>query len=145
LEVSPGFLFGVATAAYQVEGAAKDEGKGPTMWDWAPRQPNSVVDNTTGESSNSSYHHEDVERIVALGVTAHSFSISWTRIFPFGAADSPVNAAGIDHYSDVIDYHLAHGIDPVVTLFHWDTPLALQAYYGGFTSPQIVDDFVKYA
>ncbi|KAF8915723.1 glycoside hydrolase superfamily [Mucidula mucida] len=147
LKFPPGFLFGVATAAYQVEGAAKDEGKGPTMWDWAPRQSNFVIDNTTGDITDLQYflYKKDVERIAALAVTAHSFSISWTRILPFGAAGSPVNAAGIDHYSDVIDYHLARGIAPVVTLFHWDTPLALQAYYGGFTSPQIVDDFVNYA
>ncbi|KAK0234970.1 glycoside hydrolase superfamily [Armillaria nabsnona] len=84
-------------------------------------------------------------RSAALGVKAHSFSISWARIFPFGTADSPLNPAGIAHYSDVIDYHLAHGIEPVVTLFHWDVPLALQSFYGGFTSPNIVDDFVNYA
>ncbi|KAK0216802.1 glycoside hydrolase superfamily [Armillaria fumosa] len=142
-----GFKFGVATSAYQVEGATKNEGKGPTTWDWASRQPNGVFDNTTADVTDLHYflYKEDVQRIVALGVTAHSFSISWARIYPFGAADSPVNTAGIDHYSDVIDYHLAHGVEPVVTLFHWDTPLAIQTYYGGFTSPEIVDDFVNYA
>ncbi|KAK0186388.1 glycoside hydrolase superfamily [Armillaria mellea] len=141
------FKFGVATAAYQVEGATKNEGKGPTMWDWASRQPNGVFDNSTGDIVDLHYflYKEDIERSAALGITAHSFSISWTRIYPFGAADSPINTAGIDHYSDVIDYHLAHGVEPVVTLFHWDTPLALQAYYGAFTSPDIVDDFVNYA
>jgi len=86
-----------------------------------------------------------VARVVPLGVNAHSFSISWARIFPFGTADSPVNQAGLDHYSDLIDYHLKSGVEPVVTLFHWDTPLSVQAYYGGFTSPKIVDDFVNYA
>ncbi|KAK0475774.1 glycoside hydrolase superfamily [Armillaria novae-zelandiae] len=142
-----GFKFGVATSAYQVEGATKNEGKGPTTWDWASRQPNGVYDNTTADVTDLHYflYKEDVQRIVALGVTAHSFSISWARIYPFGAADSPINTAGIDHYSDVIDYHLAHGVEPVVTLFHWDTPLAIQTYYGGFTSPEIVDDFVNYA
>ncbi|KAK0436821.1 glycoside hydrolase superfamily [Desarmillaria tabescens] len=147
LKFPKGFKFGVATAAYQVEGAAKDEGKGPTMWDWATRQPNATYDNTTGDIVDLQYflYKEDVQRIAALGVTAHSFSISWARIYPFGAANSPINTAGIDHYSDVIDYHLDHGVEPVVTLFHWDTPLALQAYYGAFTSPQIVDDFVNYA
>ncbi|PBK66031.1 glycoside hydrolase [Armillaria solidipes] len=147
LKFPEGFKYGVATAAYQVEGATKNEGKGPTMWDWASRQPNGVFDNSTGDIVDLHYflYKEDVERSAALGVTAHSFSISWARIYPFGAADSPINTAGIDHYSDVIDYHLAHGVEPVVTLFHWDTPLALQAYYGAFTSPEIVDDFVNYA
>ncbi|PBK89554.1 glycoside hydrolase [Armillaria gallica] len=141
------FVFGVDTAAYQVEGATKNEGKGPTMWDWASRQPNAIADNTTADVVDLQYflYKEDIERSAALGVKAHSFSISWARIYPFGAADSPLNSAGIAHYSDVIDYHLAHGIEPVVTLFHWDVPLALQAFYGGFTSPNIIDDFVNYA
>ncbi|KAK0475771.1 glycoside hydrolase superfamily [Armillaria novae-zelandiae] len=147
LKYPKGFKFGVATAAYQVEGAAKSEGKGPSIWDWATRQPDAVYDNTTADVVDLQYflYKEDVQRITALGVNAHSFSISWARIYPFGAADSPVNTAGIDHYSDVIDYHSAHGVEPVVTLFHWDTPLALQAYYGGFTSAEIVNDFVNYA
>ncbi|PBK89625.1 glycoside hydrolase [Armillaria gallica] len=147
LKLPKGFKFGVSTAAYQVEGAAKSEGKGPGMWDWATRQPNAVYDNTTGDVVDLQYflYKEDVQRIAALGVNAHSFSISWARIYPFGAADSPINTAGIDHYSDVINYHLDNGVEPVVTLFHWDTPLALQAYYGAFTSPEIVNDFVNYA
>ncbi|KAK0487987.1 glycoside hydrolase superfamily [Armillaria luteobubalina] len=147
LKYPKGFKFGVATAAYQVEGAAKSEGKGPSIWDWATRQPNAVYDNTSGDVVDLQYflYKEDVKRIAALGVNAHSFSVSWARIYPFGTADSPINTAGIDHYSDVIDYHLDNGVEPVVTLFHWDTPLALQAYYGGFTSPEIVNDFVNYA
>ncbi|KDQ55531.1 glycoside hydrolase family 1 protein [Jaapia argillacea MUCL 33604] len=142
-----GFKFGVATAAYQVEGAVKNEGKGPSVWDWASRQPDAIVDNSTADITDLHYflYKEDAARMAALGVNAHSFSISWARIYPFGAADSPVNQAGLSHYSDVIDYHWSLGIEPVVTLFHWDTPLALVAYYGGFTSSQIVDDFVNYA
>ncbi|KAF5310173.1 hypothetical protein D9619_010217 [Psilocybe cf. subviscida] len=147
LKLPKDFLFGVATAAYQVEGAVKNEGKGPTMWDWNSRQPGGVVDNTTGDIVDLQYYlyKEDVSRVAALGINAHSFSISWARIFPFGTADSPVNKAGLDHYSDLIDYHIAHGVTPVATLFHWDAPIAIQAYYGGFTSPKVVDDFVNYA
>ncbi|KAF8964495.1 glycoside hydrolase family 1 protein [Flammula alnicola] len=147
LTLPKGFFFGVATAAYQVEGAVKNEGKGPTMWDWNSRQPNGVVDNTTGDVVDLQYflYKEDVARVAAIGVNAHAFSISWARIFPFGTADSPVNQAGLDHYSDLIDYHLQNGVEPVATLFHWDTPLSVQAYYGGFTSPRIVNDFVNYA
>ncbi|KAJ3565484.1 hypothetical protein NP233_g7603 [Leucocoprinus birnbaumii] len=166
LKLPKGFKFGVATAAYQVEGATKSEGKGPHMWDWNSRQPDGVVDGTTGDVVDLQYflYKEDVARVAAIGLNAHSLSISWARIFPFGTADSPVNRAGLDHYSDcesalkrfclpehlahrshptVINNHIQHGVEPVVTLFHWDVPLALQAYYGGFTSPKIVDDFVK--
>ncbi|KAL0578183.1 hypothetical protein V5O48_003814 [Marasmius crinis-equi] len=147
LKLPEGFLFGVDTAAFQVEGAVKNEGKGPSMWDWATRQPNAVIDNTTGDISDLQYflYKEDTARVAALGVNAHSFSISWSRIFPFGTADSPVNQQGLDHYSDLIDYSLEQGVQPVVTLFHWDTPLPLQVFYGGFTSGEIVDDFVNYA
>ncbi|KAJ3513198.1 hypothetical protein NLJ89_g3092 [Agrocybe chaxingu] len=147
LKFPEGFVFGVATAAFQVEGAAKADGKGPSIWDWNSRQPGGVPDGSTGDVVHLQYYlyKEDVERVAALGVNAHSFSISWARIFPFGTADSPLNQAGLDHYSDVIDYHLQAGVEPIVTLFHWDTPLALHAYYGGFMAPESVDDFVHYA
>ncbi|KAJ3765471.1 glycoside hydrolase family 1 protein [Lentinula raphanica] len=147
LKFPEGFFFGVASAAYQVEGAVKDEGKGPSLWDWANRQPGVVVDNTTADVVDLHYYlyKEDVARIAALGVNSHSFSISWGRILPFGAADSPVNQEGIDHYADVIATHLQFNVTPVVTLFHWDPPLALSAYYGGFASPNIVDDYIHYA
>ncbi|THH11422.1 hypothetical protein EW145_g666 [Phellinidium pouzarii] len=142
-----GFTFGVATAAYQVEGAAMNEGKGPTEWDWAGRQPDAIVDGTNGDIVDLHYflYKNDTARVAALGANAHSFSISWARIFPFGAKDSPVNQAGLDHYSDLIDYSISLGVEPVATLFHWDVPLALEAYYGGFSSPNIVDDYVNYA
>ncbi|KDR79471.1 hypothetical protein GALMADRAFT_223675 [Galerina marginata CBS 339.88] len=147
IKLPKGFFFGVATAAYQVEGAAKSEGKGPTLWDWNSRQPNGVVDGSSGDVVDLHYllYKEDVARVAALGVNAHSFSISWARIFPFGTADSPVNQAALNHYSDLIDYHIKSGVEPVATLFHWDTPLSIQAYYGGFLSPKVVDDFVNYA
>ncbi|KAF9500246.1 glycoside hydrolase [Pleurotus eryngii] len=147
LKLPKGFKFGVATASYQVEGAAKSDGKGPSMWDWASRQPGAVSDGSNADVVDLHYfmYKEDVARIAALGVNAHSFSLSWARIFPFGVAGSPLNEVALKHYSDVIDYHLASGVEPVVTLFHWDTPLALVAYYGGFTSPKIVNDFVHYA
>ncbi|CAK5274161.1 unnamed protein product [Mycena citricolor] len=147
LKFPPGFKFGIDTAAFQVEGAAKSEGKGPTMWDWCGHLPGCILDNSTGDIVDLQYflYKEDVVRIAALGITAHSFSISWARIFPFGAADSPLNKQGLQHYSDLIDYHWEQGVEPVATLFHWDVPLALLADYGGFSSPKIVDDFVHYA
>ncbi|KIY52196.1 glycoside hydrolase [Fistulina hepatica ATCC 64428] len=130
------FKFGVASAAYQVEGATKNEGKGPTIWDWCSPD--------VGDLQYYLYE-EDVARVAALGFNAHSFSIAWARILPFGVAGSPVNQEGLDHYSNLINYHLAMGMEPIVTLFHWDLPLALQAYYGGFTSSNIVEDFANYA
>ncbi|KAF8125992.1 glycoside hydrolase family 1 protein [Boletus edulis] len=147
LSLPEGFIFGVATSAYQVEGATKMEGKGPTIWDWLSRLPGFIQDNTTADITDLQYYlyKEDAARVAAIGVTAHSFSLSWARIYPFGVAGSPLNQQGLDHYSDVIDYHLSVGVEPVVTLYHWDTPLALTVYYGGFTSPQIVDDFIHYA
>ncbi|KAI5835653.1 glycoside hydrolase [Schizophyllum commune Tattone D] len=141
------FKFGVASASYQVEGATKKEGKGPTMWDFISHVPFVIADGTNGDIVDLHYYlyKEDIARVAALGLNAHSFSLSWARIFPFGTADSKLNQEGLDHYSDVIDTHLEYGVEPVVTLFHWDLPLALQLYYGGFTSPKIVDDFVNYA
>ncbi|EIM91310.1 glycoside hydrolase family 1 protein [Stereum hirsutum FP-91666 SS1] len=147
LKFPEGFKFGVATAAFQVEGAVKDGGKGPSMWDWTSHQPGAILDGSNADVVDLQYYmyKEDVARTAALGVNAHSFSISWARIFPFATADSPVNQEALDHYSDLIDYHNSMGVEPVVTLFHWDTPLAAQAYYGGFTSANIVDDYVNYA
>ncbi|KAJ7779243.1 glycoside hydrolase family 1 protein, partial [Mycena metata] len=158
LKFPTGFKFGVDTAAYQVEGAVKNEGKDPLFlakyisinnpWrSWNSRQPGGVIDNTTADVVDLQYYlyKEDVVRVASLGVNAHSFSISWARILPFGVANSPVNQQAIDHYSDLIDYHIQNGVAPVATLFHWDTPLALAAYYGGFTSPDVVDDFIHYA
>ncbi|KAJ4478624.1 glycoside hydrolase superfamily [Lentinula edodes] len=147
LKFPKGFRFGVDTAAYQVEGATKDEGKGPSIWDWVSRQPGAIADNSTADVVDLHYYlyKEDIARISALGINTHSFSISWSRIYPFGTADSPINQQGLNHYADVIDSHLKANITPVVTLFHWDTPLALEVYYGGFTSPNITDDFINYA
>ncbi|EJC97653.1 glycoside hydrolase family 1 protein [Fomitiporia mediterranea MF3/22] len=147
LKLPKDFKFGVATAAYQVEGAVKLEGKGPTGWDWAGRQPGAISDGTNGDILDLQYllYKNDTARTAALGFNAYSFSISWARIFPFGAKDSPVNQEGLDHYSDLINYSISLGVEPVVTLFHWDMPLALSAYYGGITSEEFVDDFVHYA
>ncbi|WWD17113.1 hypothetical protein CI109_101550 [Kwoniella shandongensis] len=141
------FLFGWATAAQQWEGAVKDGGKGPTVWDWASRFPGFIVDNTTSDVGDLGYYlyKQDLARLAALGGNVYSFSMFWTRIFPFGSADSPVNHEGLKFYKDLIDYSWSQGIEPVVTLFHWDTPLALQLEYGAFASERIIDDFVNYA
>ncbi|WWC61993.1 uncharacterized protein I303_104580 [Kwoniella dejecticola CBS 10117] len=141
------FLFGWATAAQQWEGAVKDGGKGPTVWDWASRFPGFIADNTTSDVGDLGYYlyKQDIARLAALGGNVYSFSMFWTRIYPFGSADSPINEEGLQFYKDLIDYCWEQGVEPVVTLFHWDTPLALQLKYGGFANESIIDDFVNYA
>lgn len=140
------FWWGVSSASYQVEGAAKDEGKGPTIWDvFAHRVNGYITTNETGDISDNEYYlyKEDIARIAAIGVKVYSFSISWARIFPFGAG--AVNEQGLAHYDDLIDTCIQHGIQPAVTLYHWDLPLFLQNKYGGWLSPDIVPDYVAYA
>jgi beta-glucosidase len=140
------FWWGVAGAAYQIEGAAKDEGRGPSIWDaLSHRVKGHIVDNTTADISDNNYYlyKEDIARLAALGVKAYSFSLSWSRILPFGAG--PVNQLAIAHYNDVIDTCIEYGVTPQITLYHWDLPLYLQDTYGGWLNENIVNDFVEYA
>lgn len=146
LKLPKGFTWGVASSAYQIEGAAKDEGKGPSIWDLlSHRPPNIVSDNSTGDVVGSHYwlYKQDIARMAALGVPHFSPSLSWPRIFPFGRG--PVNAAGVTHYDDVFAETEKNGVIPAVTLFHWDTPLALFNEYGAWSDRRIIDDFVNYA
>jgi WD repeat-containing protein 26 len=109
------------------------------------RWVNSIADNSTGDVATNNYYlyKQDNARLKALGIPSYSFSISWPRIFPFGSG--PVNPQGVAHYDDLISDLVSRGIKPVVTLFHWDTPLALFNQYGAWTSEKIVQDFVNYA
>jgi WD repeat-containing protein 26 len=146
LKLPKNFKWGVASSAFQVEGAAKDEGKGPSIWDLlSHRVPNQVADNTTADVVASHYYlyKQDIARMKSLSIPAFSPSFSWPRFFPFGKG--PVNAAGVKHYDDVIAEMVKVGIKPAITLFHWDTPLALFNEYGAWTNRQIVDDFFNYA
>ncbi|QIW95185.1 hypothetical protein AMS68_000703 [Peltaster fructicola] len=139
------FWRGVAGAAYQVEGAAKDQGRGPSVWDRLSRIPNYVVNNQTADITDNHYYlyKNDIARIAAIGVDTYSFTLSWSRILPFGRG--AVNQLAIDHYNDVINTCLQYNITPVITLYHWDTPLYLQTLYGGWLSEEIVGDFVEYS
>ncbi|KAF1993474.1 glycoside hydrolase family 1 protein [Amniculicola lignicola CBS 123094] len=140
------FKWGFSSSAYQIEGAARDEGKGPSVWDFlSHRVPNEVRDNSTGDVVASHYYlyKQDFARMKNLGVNRFSPSISWPRIFPFGKG--PVNEAGVNHYDDVLLSMHENGIKASVTLFHWDTPLSLFVEYGAWSDKQIVDDFVNYA
>ncbi|KAF6214900.1 hypothetical protein GE061_009645 [Apolygus lucorum] len=140
------FLFGVATSAYQIEGGWNEDGKGPSIWDnITHEQPNFTIDSANGDISADSYHKykEDVELIENIGFQVYRFSMSWSRILPNGRVDN-VNQAGIDYYLDLLNELVANGIQPMVTIYHWDLPQALEDI-GGWTNPEIVDIFQQYA
>ena len=140
------FWYGVAGASYQIEGAVKAEGRGPSIWDvLTHRVLNYVTTNDTGDIADNNYYQykEDIARIAALGIKTYSFSLSWSRILPFGRG--PVNEQALLHYDDLIDTCLQYGVTPMVTLYHWDLPLFLENSYNGWLSEDIVDDFTAYA
>ncbi|XP_035772763.1 myrosinase 1-like [Anopheles albimanus] len=140
------FRFGAATAAYQIEGAWDEEGKGASVWDTLTHEhPELVVDGATGDRAADSYHlyASDIEALGAVGFDFYRFSISWARLLPYGDAAS-LNPHAVDYYNRLIDELLAHGIEPVVTMLHYDVPQYLQNL-GGFASPLIVGYFRQYA
>jgi len=139
------FLWGCASAAYQVEGAYNEDGKGLSIWDEFVRIPNKTFKGTTGDLAVDFYHRykEDIGLMAACGMKTYRFSIAWSRIYPNGKGD--INQKGIDFYNDVINECLKYGIEPMVTIYHWDLPLALEKEYHGWESRQIIDDFVNYA
>jgi len=140
-----GFLWGVASAAYQIEGAWNVDGKGESIWDRFSHTPGKIANNDTGDVAVDHYHRykEDVQLIKALGAKAYRFSISWPRIFPDGTG-AP-NAKGLDFYSRLTDELLANGIRPWATLYHWDLPQALQDRWGGWQSRDTAKAFADYA
>jgi len=137
------FVFGVATSAYQIEGAHDSDGKEPSIWDVFCSKPGAVEDGTTGNVACDHYrrYRDDVAHMAALGVDAYRFSISWPRVLTNG---SGVNAAGLDFYDRLVDALLERGIRPFATLYHWDLPQSLQEI-GGWTSSDIVDRFTEFA
>ena len=140
-----GFLWGTATAAYQVEGAAAEDGRLPSVWDAFSHTPGKVVGNATGDVATDHYHRykADVQLMKALGVKAYRFSIAWPRVFPEGT-EQP-NPKGLDFYSRLVDELLANGIQPFATLYHWDLPQALQDRVGGWESRETSKAFAHYA
>ncbi|KAI6685546.1 hypothetical protein NL676_031459 [Syzygium grande] len=139
-----GFLFGTASAAYQYEGAANEDGRGPSIWDYyTHKYPGKIADGSNGDVAIDSYHRykEDVRIMKEMGLDAYRFSISWSRILPKGKLEGGINKEGVQYYNNLINELLAHGIQPFVTLFHWDFPQALEEEYGGFLSSHVVDDF----
>ncbi|KAG9443539.1 hypothetical protein H6P81_014879 [Aristolochia fimbriata] len=142
------FIFGSASAAYQFEGAAKEGGRGPSIWDnFTHQYPWKIADKSNGDVAIDSYHRyeEDVNLLKEMGFGAYRFSISWSRILPEGTVEGGVNQEGIKYYNNLINKVVAEGIIPFVTLYHWDLPQALQDQYGGWLSSRVVEDFNKYA
>ena len=138
------FTWGVASAAYQIEGAPVEDGKGPSVWDMFSRKPGAIWRNQTGDVACDHYHRfrEDVALMKELGIRAYRFSISWPRVLPDGVGT--VNEKGLGFYDQLVDTLLAAGIEPWVTLFHWDYPLALY-HRGGWLNRDSVNWFADYA
>jgi len=144
LDFPPGFVWGAATAAYQVEGAPHEDGKGPSIWDTFSHTPGAVHNGDTGDIACDHYHRtaQDVGLMADLGLTGYRFSIAWPRIQPDGSG--PVNQRGIDYYRRLVDLLRENGIGPSVTLYHWDLPQALEDR-GGWTVRSTADRFAEYA
>lgn len=138
------FLWGAATAAYQVEGGHDADGKGPSIWDIYSHLPGTTFEGTTGDIAVDHYHRfrEDVALMAEMGLQSYRFSISWPRLLPAGRGK--VNEAGVQFYSDLIDELLAHNIEPMITLYHWDLPQALQDE-GGWEARTTAEAFAEYA
>ena len=138
------FTFGSATAAYQIEGAASEDGRTPSIWDTFSRTPGKVWNGDTGDVACDHYHRvdADLDLMSDLGLQAYRFSIAWPRIVP--TASGEINRAGIDFYSRLVDGLLVRGIRPVATLYHWDLPQYLEDA-GGWTSRATTDAFARYA
>ena len=140
------FIWGVACASYQCEGGWDADGKGPNIWDdFCHRAGGSTVkNNDSGDVACDSYHRypEDIALMKQHNIRAYRFSINWARVMPDG--DGPLNEAGLAYYDDLVNRLLENGIEPMITLYHWDLPSALQ-YRGGWLNREMVDIFARYA
>ena len=138
------FLWGAATAAYQIEGAWDEDGKGPSVWDTFSHTPGKVARGETGDVACDHYHRwrDDIELMRDLGLRAYRFSVSWPRVLPDGTGAA--NERGLDFYDRLVDGLLEADITPMLTLFHWDLPQPLQDR-GGWGSRDTIDAFVAYA
>jgi beta-glucosidase len=144
LQFPEGFQWGAATASYQIEGAFDEDDRGLSIWDTFAHQPGRVQNGETGDVACDHYHRykDDVELMASLGLQTYRFSISWSRVLPFGSG--AVNEKGVAFYSRLVDELLEHGIQPAVTLFHWDLPQALQDL-GGWMNRDTAERFAEYA
>lgn len=138
------FAWGAATAAYQIEGAIAEEGRQPSVWDTFSATPGRTLNGDTGDVACDHYHRfeSDVKLMAELGIRHYRFSLAWPRIIPDGRG--AVNEAGIDFYQRLVDCLRKHGITPHATLFHWDSPQALEDRYGSWRSREMAHDFADY-
>ncbi|KAK5109947.1 hypothetical protein LTR62_006436 [Meristemomyces frigidus] len=146
LKLPKNFLWGYATASYQIEGAPHEDGRADSIWDVFCRTPGKIADGSNGDVACDSYHRykEDVALLKQLGAKAYRFSISWSRVIPHGGRNDPINKAGLQYYVDLVDELHANGIIPM--LFHWDLPQTLHERYGGpLNQNEYVQDYVRYA
>ncbi|VVB07357.1 unnamed protein product [Arabis nemorensis] len=142
------FIFGTSVSAYQVEGAKKGSGRGLTTWDeFTHMFPDKVEQGSDGDLGVDFYtrYKDDIKLMKELKTNGFRFSISWTRVLPYGTIKKGVNKEGVKFYNDLINELLDNGIQPAITLFHWESPLALEMEYGGFLDERIVDDFREFA
>jgi beta-glucosidase len=137
------FLWGAAAASYQIEGAAAVDGKGPSVWDMLAQKPGAIWNGHTGDVACDHYHRfrEDVALMKEVGLRAYRLSVSWPRVLPDGTGR--VNEAGLAFYDRLVDALLEAGIEPWITLFHWDFPLALY-HRGGWLNRDSADWFAEY-
>ncbi|WP_019586716.1 GH1 family beta-glucosidase [Deinococcus apachensis] len=138
------FVFGVATSSYQIEGATREDGRGPSIWDTFCREPGRILDGTNGDVACDHYHRwaEDLDLMKSLGADAYRFSIAWPRIQPEGRG--AVNPRGLDFYDRLVDGMLERGLKPYATLYHWDLPQTLQDA-GGWANRDTAHRFAEYA
>ncbi|KAJ0974635.1 hypothetical protein J5N97_016600 [Dioscorea zingiberensis] len=140
----PGFIFGAGTSAYQVEGAVAEDGRKPSIWD-TYAQEGKNMDKSTADITADQYHKykEDVQLMHEMGLDAYRFSISWSRLIPDGR--EAVNPKGLQYYNNLINELLSYGIEPHVTIYHFDLPQVLEDEYGGQLSRRFIEDFTAYA
>lgn len=144
IQFPKGMKWGTATAAYQVEGAAFEDGRGLSIWDTFSHTPGKVKNNDNGDVACNSYHRyeEDIELLDELGANVYRFSVSWPRIYPNG--QGALNQKGLDYYHKLVNSLVDKGIEPMLTLYHWDLPQALQDQ-GGWADRNTIDAFSQYA
>ena len=169
MQFSDNFVWGAASAAYQIEGGAFEDGKGPSIWDYFSHVPGKTFNGHTGDIACDAYHRaeEDLDLMQSLGIRHYRFSLSWPRIFPDGTVNGAngangvnevsgsgggassssckgLNPAGLAYYDRIVDGCLSRGITPWITLYHWDLPLALY-HKGGWMNRETADRFADYA
>lgn len=144
-KVPDNFLWGSASASYQIEGGYEEDGKGMTNWDTFVRIPGKTFKATTGDVAVEHYHRykEDILLMAEAGLKTYRFSVAWARIFPKGKGTP--NEKGLQFYESIIDECIANDIEPMVTIYHWDLPQALVDEYGGWENDRIVEDYLNYA